>query len=188
MSVELGVDIDLAHVWGGEGDRIYLAPLASTLPIKFGALDPAFESCGWLGEDGLTFNRDIEVKDFKVYQGGKTKRKKVTSSGRSLDFKLLEDSDVNDELADVILSREEDQDGIVTTEYDDSSRVAVRACVIDKFDDNIWDRLIIPRFEITVSGGEPWKVDDWAYRDAKGLIVGRYKRHRGPIPTAPVVP
>lgn len=174
-------DQDNIRIYGSEDDTIYLAPLGTTLPTGLAAPGEAFLDAGYLGEDGIDFNRDVDVAEFRVHQGGKIVRKKVTSSGRSIVFRLVEDNAVADSLSDKVVTGPTVASGVTTTEYSDASEVAIRAAVIDRFDAGIHVRLVIPRFEVTVSGTESWSNSAITEREATGSIIGNYTKIVGPV-------
>lgn len=174
-------DADQLHVFGGDDDTVWLAPLGSTLPTTLAAPDAAFEDVGYLGEDGMTFARELDVAELRVHQGGAIKRKKVTSSKKDFGFVMVEDNSVVRNVVDTIISTATALE--VTTEViSDVSEVWVGACVVDLFDGSYMERYIFSRLEVSVSGEESWNNSDFRARDAVGTVVGNYTRISGPAP------
>lgn len=174
-------DQDNIHIYGSEDDTLWLAPLGSTLPIGLEAPGPAFNDVGYGGEAGFDLNREDDVQKFKVHQGGKTIRKKVTSSSTSLVFRTVEDNEVTDNLADNITATT--KNGDVTTQTIASSRkVQAYAAILDLYDDGVMVRRAIPRFEVAGGGTETFSNSAITEREFTGEIIGDHFKSVGPIP------
>lgn len=79
---------------GGNSDGVWVAPKGTTFPTDLSAPVDPFKEIGWLGDDGLEFESNIDRKEFKAHQGGVTIKRKVTGSGRTFTFVALETNPV----------------------------------------------------------------------------------------------
>lgn len=174
-------DQDNIHIYGGDGDTVWLAPLGTTLPTGLAAPGSGFEDVGYLGEDGIDFNREADVEEFRVHQAGKVVRKKVTSSSKNIVFRAVEDNEVVEGIVDKVVSSTT-ATGVTTTVLSDATEVQVRAAVIDLYDGGYMTRYVIPRFEVVASGTETWSNASITERECTGTIIGNYTRITGPVP------
>lgn len=174
-------DQDNIHVFGGDDDTVWLAPLGSTLPTTLAAPDVAFVDAGFLGEDGMGLARDADIAELRVHQGGKIVRKKVTSSKKDITFRLVEDNDLVKSVVDTILSSSVAL-GVTTETISDGVDIWVGAAVIDLYDTGYMERYVISRFEVGVTGEEPWTNSALREREAVGTIIGNYIRLSGAPP------
>jgi hypothetical protein len=174
-------DADQLHVFGGDDDTVWLAPLGSTLPTTLAAPDAAFEDVGYLGEDGMTFAREIDIAELRVHQGGAIKKKKVTSSKKDFGFVMVEDNAVVRGVVDTIISSAVAL-GVTTDVISDVSAVWVGAAVVDLYDGTYMERYVFSRLEVTTSGEESWNNSDFRAREAVGTVIGSYSRLSGDAP------
>lgn len=175
-------DQDNIHVFGGDDDSVYLGELGSTLPTDLSAPTEQ-EDVGFLHEDGMSLNREADVTKFRAHQGAQVVRTKVTSSSKTISFTALESNPVTKALVDTI--KDTQTAGGVTTETISSSvAVWVGNAVVDLYDGDYVERYAIPRFEVTVSGEEPWSNSDLRAYSCQGEIIGDYYRISGSV--APV--
>lgn len=174
-------DQDQIHVFGGDDDTVWLAPLGSTLPTTLAAPDAAFEDVGYLGEDGMGLTRERDVAEFRVHQGGKIVKKKITSSKKDIVFRAVEDNPVVRALIDTIVSSSEAL-GVTTEVISDGSEIWVGAAVIDLYDTGYMERYVISRFEVVASGEESWSNSSMRERECTGTIIGDYVKMSGEPP------
>ncbi|MCC2031830.1 phage tail tube protein [Microbacterium allomyrinae] len=171
------VNAELARIYGGDADAIHLAPFGTTLPTTItGALDEAFEDVGWLHSDGVTEQLTGSVNKTRGHQGQAVVRTRVSESGTTLTFHALETKAQTQSLRyhekSVAVAA-----GVRTVTRGPGQRVAVRTAVIDFFDaddDDVQERLIIPRFEIVQNGDRVYGGTDIAGFPFLGEIIGDY--------------
>jgi hypothetical protein len=174
-------DQDQIHVFGGDDDTVWLAPLGSTLPTTLAAPDGAFDDVGYLGEDGMGLTRERDISEFRVHQGGKVVKKKITSSKKDVVFRAVEDNPTVRGLIDTIISSAV-ASGVTTEVISDASEVWVGAAVIDLYDTGYMERYVISRFEVVASGEESWSNSALRERECTGTIIGNYTKISGPPP------
>jgi hypothetical protein len=79
-----------SFIGGGLSDAVYSAVKGTTFPTTLVTPSAPFVEVGWLGEDGIEVNQNVDRKEFKGHQGGTILRRKVTGSGRTFTFTCLE--------------------------------------------------------------------------------------------------
>lgn len=79
-----------AFIGGGLSDAVWVAPKATTFPVGLAVPVSPWKELGWLGEDGIEGNPNVDRKEFRGHQGGTIIRRKVTGSGRTWTFTCLE--------------------------------------------------------------------------------------------------
>lgn len=173
-------DQDNIHVYGSDDDTVWLAPLGTTLPTDLGELAPAFIDVGYISEDGLALERQADVQEFRAHQGAKVVRKKVTASGKKINFAALEDNEITDQLGGDLVSTVT-ADGVTTQVISDSSKVTVWAAVIDLFDNEVHVRRVIPRYEVVVTGTEEFSNSAMTAKSCEGTIIGNQTKITGPV-------
>lgn len=173
-------DQDNIHVFGGEDDSVFLGELSSVLPTNLAAPTEQ-EDVGFLHEDGMSLAREADVTKFRAHQGGKVVRTKVSSSSKTISFTALETNATVKALVDKIKSTST-ASGVTTETISDVVEVAIRNAVIDLYDGDYMERYAIPRFEVTVSGEEPWSNSELRAYACTGEIIGDYFRISGPVP------
>lgn len=175
-------DQDLIHIYGGEADTLWLAPLGTTLPVDLTTpLPAAWKDTGFNDEAGFDLNREDDVQSFKVHQAGKIVRKKVVSSSTSIVFRTVEDNEVAIGLADNVKSTTPGT-GIITRVMGSARQVQAFAFVLDLFDGEHHKRLTGTRFEVAGGGTESFTNSALTVREFTGEIIGDYIT----IETAPV--
>ena len=173
-------DQDNIHVFGGEDDSVYLGELGSSLPTTLAA-PTTQDDVGFLHEDGMSLNREADVTKFRAHQGAKVVRTKVTSSSKTVSFTALESNEVTKSLVDKIVATVTTS-GVTTETISGAVETWVGNAVIDLYDGDYVERYAIPRFEVTVSGEEPWSNSDLRAYSCQGEIIGDYFRISGPVP------
>jgi len=83
---------DNLRFYGDLESGVYKASLGSTLPTTMGALDAAFDEVGWLGDDGVPFDREVDTQEVNAYQATRLLRSKTTLKKETLKFNCLEDN------------------------------------------------------------------------------------------------
>lgn len=170
------VNADLARIYGSDSDAVHIAPFGTTLPTTIdGPLDPAFEDIGWLGTDGLTESLSGSVDKKRGFQGQRVVRTRMNETGTSIAFVGLETK------AQTLSLRYHEKQvaiasGVRKATRSSGQRIAVRAAVIDLFDaddDEVKERLIIPRFEISPNGDRVAGADIAGFPFI-GEIIGDY--------------
>lgn len=171
------VNSNLARIYGSDNDCIYLAPLGTTLPTDIdGPLDAAFEDVGWLHSDGITETQTGSVEKIRGHQGNGVVRTRINEPGTTVSFTALETKDQTQSL------RYDEKSvtsaaGVRTAVRGPGQKVAARAAVIDVFDadnDEIKERIVIERFEVSPNGDRVMVNSDIAGFPFVGEIIGEY--------------
>ncbi|MDF2992088.1 MAG: hypothetical protein K0S37_2602 [Microbacterium sp.] len=172
------VNAGLARIFGSDNDAIYLAPFGTTLPTTIGGpLDPAFEDVGWLHSDGLGETLTGSVNRIRGHQGQGVVRTRMTEPGTQISFHALESKAQTNSLRYHEKSVDTTTPGVRKATRGPGQRIQVRAAVIDLFDaddDEVQDRLLIPRFEISPNGDRTFAGEDIAGYPFLGEIIGEY--------------
>lgn len=172
---------DLARIYGGDDDAIWLAPIgtdttAITITTDLSA-DAAFEEVGWLETDtGFTESATGSVEKKRAHQGNRVIRTRISESGTTIAFVALEDKAQTRELRYDITSSSTTL-GVRTEERTPGQKVAKRVCVIDKFDaddDTVQERTIIDVFEISANGDRTYVNADIAAFPFIGEVISNY--------------
>jgi hypothetical protein len=169
-----------ARIFGSDADCIYLAPLGTTLPTDIdGALDPAFEDVGWLHSDGITESQTGSVEKIRGHQGNGVVRTRINEPGTTISFTALETKDQTNSLryveSDVTTAA-----GVRKATRGAGQKIATRVAVIDVFDadnDEVKERFVIPRFEISPNGDRAMVNSDIAGFPFVGEIIGEYTHY-----------
>lgn len=171
------VNSDLARIYGGDADAVYLAPLGTVLPVDLdSAPGVGFEDVGWLHSDGITETLTGSVEKIRGHQGNGVVRTRINEPGTTVSFTALETSDMTQGLrydeASVTSTA-----GVRTATRGPGQRVQARACVIDVFDaddETVKERFVIPRLEISPNGDRVMANADIAGFPFIGEIIGNY--------------
>lgn len=167
---------DLARIYGSDSDSVFIAPYGTTLPTTLeDTLDALFEDIGWLDTDGLTESLSGSVDKKRGHQGNRVVRQRMNETGTSIAFVGLETKPQT-------LSLRYDEKSVSTTAgvrkatRGAGQKISVRSAVIDLYDvedDEVQERLIIPRFEISPNGDRV-AGPDIAKFPFMGEIIGDY--------------
>lgn len=77
-------------VVANRGD-LYIAPVGTTIPADpTSVLADPWKELGYVGEDGATFNRNIDIEEFMAWQARTAIRREVTGEELACTFELLE--------------------------------------------------------------------------------------------------
>lgn len=175
-------DQRLIHIYGGEDDTLWLAPLGTTLPVDLTTpLPAAWRDTGYNDEAGFDLNREDDVQSFRVHQAGKIVKKKVVSSSTSLVFRTVEDNELAISLADNVKETTEGA-GIITRVNGSAREVQAFAFCLDLFDGDHHKRITGTRLEVAGGGTETFSNSALTVREFTGEIIGDYIT----IETAPV--
>lgn len=149
---------NLARVYGGDDDAIWLAPIGtdvSTITIDTDlSTIPAFEEVGWLSEDGVPETASGSVTKLRGHQGGRVVRTIMSEGGTSYAFTAYETKKLTNDLWGDVKSSEVTA-GVRTEIRSPGQKVSRRVAVLDFFDqgmDDVKERVIIEVFEITPNG------------------------------------
>ena len=83
------INEDNARWFGGTMDSVWCGPHGAVMPAGI-EVPTEHENIGWLGSDGITKSHNDEVAEWTGHQGGRTIRKKVTSSEDTFQFLAAE--------------------------------------------------------------------------------------------------
>lgn len=173
----MAVNADLARIFGGDADAVYLAPIGTTMPTTIdGALDPDFEDTGWLNEDGINEVLSGSKELVRGHQGGGVVRSRMSEPGTSFEFSGLEDKALTRELRYDVKTATTAA-GVRSETRRPGQKISRRSCVIDFFDaddDTIKERWIIPRVEIAPNGDRAYTNADIAAFPFSAEIIGEY--------------
>lgn len=173
----MAVNSDLARIYGGDSDAVYLAPVGTELPAEIDEAPGAgFEDVGWLHSDGVTETPTGSVEKVRGHQGNGVVRTRVSEPGTTVSFTALETSNQTQSL------RYDEKQvttaaGVRKATRGAGQKVQVRACVIDLFDaddETVKERFIIPRLEISPNGDRVATNADIAGFPFIGEIIGEY--------------
>lgn len=82
---------DPSELFVGKTGDVYLAPVGTALPTTPTAtLNAAFESPGYLSEDGVSFSIGGEVTDFNVWQSLQPARREKTTQDITFGFSMVQ--------------------------------------------------------------------------------------------------
>jgi hypothetical protein len=174
------MNADNARIYGSENDCIYLAPLGTTVPTDIDSpLDAAFEDVGWLHSDGITESQTGSVEKIRGHQGNGVVRTRINEPGTTISFTALETKDQTNSLryveSDVTTAA-----GVRKATRGAGQKIATRVAVIDVFDadnDEVKERFVIPRFEVSPNGDRAMVNSDIAGFPFVGEIIGEYTHY-----------
>ena len=162
-------------IGGGLLDKVWVAPKGTAMPTALTTAPiAAFKDVGYLSDDGIEYDANIDRKEFKAHQGGTIIRRKVTGSGRTFKFVCLEHTlavmdlvypstvwtDVTTYVKGVI------PDGVQTVE---------KAWVVDSFDStNAWQQRWAFTGEATLSASFKLGVEDMVAYEFELALYGQH--------------
>lgn len=85
-------NVDNMRNWNEQGGEVLLAKIGTTMPADDLVIPAEFESVGLISEAGIEESLEVESKDTKVWPGGRTVKKRNTSTTKSHKLVALEDS------------------------------------------------------------------------------------------------
>lgn len=164
-----------ARLYGSDLDSIYLAPLGTTLPTDLDTpLDEAFVDVGWLHSDGITETQTGSVEKIRGHQGNGVVRTRMSDPGTTIAFTALETKAQTQGLRydEKVVSTAA---GVRSVTRGAGQNVSARVAVIEVYDadnDEVKERLVIPRFEITPNGDRKFTNSDIAGFPFSGEVIG----------------
>lgn len=81
-----------AEIYGGDLDMVAIAPFGTELPVGMVDLKAPFKDLGWLSEDGIDWEDEIDTTDVPGHQGGKIVIKIPSNVSRTFKFQCLEET------------------------------------------------------------------------------------------------
>ena len=81
-----------AEIYGGDLDMVAVAPFGTELPVGMADLAAPFKDLGWLSEDGVDWDDDVDTTDVKGHQGGRIVIKIPSSVSRTFKVQCLEET------------------------------------------------------------------------------------------------
>lgn len=166
-------DRDNVRIYGDDASGVWVAPKGTTGPVGLAAPGVGFVEVGWLGEDGVDFERSEDVSDFKAFQGGTSLRKKVTSVDDTFKFVALEETATTLGLYYKGVTGTAGT-GIETYEITDQAVSDERAWVVDLVDGAETKRYIVPSGEVTGRATVGHKNSDLTMYEFTVTIYGDY--------------
>ena len=131
------------RVYGDSDSAVYVAPIGSSGPVALAPVAEPHKELGWLSEDGVNVEREVDEQTFRAWQGGSIVRKKKTSVDDSFQFQALEETALtlglsfgDDNLTTV--------DDVTTISVTNQTAAVERAVVVDFFDGPIQKRYVCP--------------------------------------------
>lgn len=171
------VNSENARIYGSDLDSIYLAPIGTVLPDDIStALGVEFEDVGWLHSDGIAETQTGSVEKIRGHQGNGVVRTRMNEPGTTVSFTALETKAQTQSLRydeKIVTSAA----GVRTATRGAGQKVSARVAVIEVFDadnEEIKERIVIPRFEITPNGDRAMVNSDIAGFPFVGEIIGDY--------------
>lgn len=171
----MGVNSDLARIYGSDLDSIWLGELSATLPSALEA-PVGFEEVGWISPDGITETPTGSVEKIRGHQGNGVVRTRVSEPGTQIAFAALESKELTNRLRYHVKSSTVTT-GVRKETRGAGQRVTTMQAVIDLYDqsdETIRGRFIIPRFEIAPDGERIFGNTEIAAFPFLGEIVGDY--------------
>lgn len=162
------------RVYGDLSSAVKVAASGTTGPVGLAATAATFKDCGWLGDDGVSLSRKVDVKSFKAHQGATTVKTKIGGTENSFKFQCIEENAV------VLGLMHAGSSGVTTTGV---STITVpggmtadpRAWVIDEFEGTtIQTRYIIPVGTVGDRGEIVMKSDDLTIYEFTVNITGDF--------------
>ena len=166
-------DRDNVRIYGDDASGVWVADKGTTGPVGLAAPGVGFTEVGWLGEDGIDFDRNEEVSEFKAFQGGTMLRKKVTSVDDTFKFIALEETALTLGLYYKGVTATAGT-GIETYEISNQAVSDERAFVVDLVDGAVTKRYVIPSGEVTGRATVGHKNTDLTMYEFTVTIYGDY--------------
>lgn len=149
-----------AFIGGGLNDAVFVAPKATSFPTGVAAPSATFKEVGWLGDDGIEINPNVDRKEFRAHQAGTIIRRKVTGSGRTWTFVALES---NLTVLNLVNPGTTWVDGVtfVTGTIPEGIQTVEQAWIVDSYDStNVYQQRFMFTGEATVTGSFKFGVED----------------------------
>lgn len=179
------INEDNARWFGGTMDSVWCGKHGAVMPAGI-ELPTEHENLGWLGSDGITKSHNDEVAEWTGHQGGRTIRKKVTSSEDTFQFLAAETKLIVMGLLNNIAEHVTKNDSVDSGEYH-SMKVTgskrsndKRSWIVDLWDGEpgqegtIWYRYLIPSGEIGERPDETFSTESGTEYEMTVTIYGDY--------------
>lgn len=138
---------DNIRIYGGEDSAVYVAPKGTEGPSDLAVPAAGFTELGWLSEDGISIDTDVDATTHRAFQGGTIVRRKKNSVERTISFQCLEETATvlglfyAGQTAEVTGSGD---DVVARINLENQTASDERAFVIDVFDDGVQQRVVVP--------------------------------------------
>jgi hypothetical protein len=163
-------------IGGGLLDTIYVAPKGTVYPVILGAPAGTYKDLGYLGEQGIEVSPNVDRKEFKAHQGGTIVRRKVTQSGRTFKFSLLEHSKAVLDVVNPGITTWLDTAGLVTADIPEAISTIEQVWVIDIFDTTYAEQIrLVFNGEATNTGSYTFGVEDMVAYEMELAAYGAIK-------------
>lgn len=162
------------RMYGDLESEVSLAPLGTTLPTDL-SIPADFEEVGWMTEDGVPFDRAVDVTKLKAWQGGTTLRVKITSDEKTFTFAAMEEKPLVTELyfgheAPVVTGSPGSE--IATMKVPESAGAVERAAVVKYVDGDVTKLYCFENIQITPNGEVPHTTADGTSYSFSAEVVG----------------
>lgn len=178
------INEDNARWFGGTMDSVWVGDHGAIMPAGI-ELPDEHTNIGWLGSDGITKAHNDEVAEWTGHQGGRTIRKKVTSSEDTFGFVAAETTLITMGLLNNITEHVTKSDGSsgpytsmrVTGTKKSNDR---RSWIVDLWDGEpgqegtIWYRYLIASGEIGERPDETFSTENGTEYEMTVTIYGDY--------------
>lgn len=150
-------DKDNVNVFNQLGGGVWVAPKGSTLPTDL-TTDPAspFEPVGWISEDGVSYELEKNIEDYRAWQGSTLVRRSVTEVTQTWTFACLEGNELVQTLAhsgNAGVVSGVAPEAISTRDLTGQNKTVERALVIDAVDSNgTKERWTVSAADISLAG------------------------------------
>lgn len=161
------------HAYGDIPTAVFVAPLGTAAPVALAAPAVTYKDCGWLGDDGVSLDRKVDVSKFKAHQGGTVVKTKVAGTENSFKFVCLEETAVTLGLMHAGAT------GVTTTGVSvitipGGMAADPRAWVVDEYEGAIQTRYIFPSGTVGDRGTVVMKSDDLVMYEFTVDITGNF--------------
>lgn len=167
---------DNIRIYGDDPSGVWVAPKGTTGPTALEAPPAGFDELGWLSEDGVDFDQDIDSEDFKAHQGAATVRRKVTGVDRKFTFQCLEETALVLGIAHpgLVFTETAPASGVFRGTVPAGHATVERAWVIDEVDGEVTKRYVAPTGEATLSSAVAHKNDEMTVYEFELTLLGEW--------------
>lgn len=134
------------RIYGGEDSAVFVAPKGTAGPADLSE-PTGFVELGWLSEDGISVDTDVDATTHRAFQGGTIVRRKKNTVERSISFQCLEETAAVLGLFYAGQTPEVTGTGetaVARVDLKNQTNSDERAFVIDVYDDGNHQRWVIP--------------------------------------------
>lgn len=170
-------DRENIRIYGDDDTGVWVAPKGTTGPTEAAILSgefvaPAVE-IGWLGDDGIDFDRGGDSTTFRAYQGGNIVRKKASAED-TFKFFALEETALTLGLMYPGMVTTAGTDPTVTKHTVGQPISDERAWIVPFVDGAYRKVAVIPSGEVTERGTVPHKFDELTAYEFTVSIYGNF--------------